>query len=84
MSSGVTETGQRWNDHIYLKFHGLTLHRYEHVNRQSLDSKRAHTATIGFLCLMSCVVIRFSRSLTNTEISDTYRIVRLAILGVYF
>lgn len=80
----MTETGQRWNDHLYLNFHGLTLHRHEHVNRRSLDSKRAHTETIGFLCLMSCVVIGFSRSLTNTETLDTYRIVRLAILGGYF
>jgi Skp family chaperone for outer membrane proteins len=70
-SSGVIETRQCWNDHIYLKFQWLNLHGHEHVNRQhvnrrSLDSKRVHAETIGFLCLISGLVLRFSRNLKNS------------------
>ena len=79
-----TTIGQRWNAHMRLKFQASTPPKHEYVNRLSLASTRAHAETSKFLYLMSCLVIRFSRSLANADTSDTDGTVLLAILKVYF
>jgi hypothetical protein len=79
----VTETGQRWNDYMLLKFQMFIPHGHEYVTRRSLDSKHAHAETVGFPCLMSGLMIRRLQSLINNETSVTYEIVHLVILEVY-
>ena len=83
MSSGVTETGQYWNDYMYLKFQAFTLPRHEHFNRLSLASTRAHAQTVGSLCLISGLMIRFSNSRINSEISVLYGTVLMVMLEAY-
>ena len=46
--------------------------RRGHCRQQSLDSKGAPSETHGFLCLISCLSRRFSKSLTTIETSNSY------------
>jgi hypothetical protein len=83
-SSGVTATGPRWNARMGRKCQAFIPPRYACVNRRSRNSEHACAETIGFLCLISGLMIQRPCNLINAEISATYETVPRVILEVYF
>src|ERR671914_47496 len=56
----------------------------QHPRGLASVSKGLPADTLGFPCLISCSMIRFSDGLTNAETSDTYRKTLPSTLEVHF